>query len=142
MTRRNREVVFLKLYNNDAYREEFMKIVYSLLRSDGTNDRANQIIYAFDSAPAIEAEPVQSIDPLTLEELREMDGEPVWISPAKENGKVPARWMLVSGYKPNKDIYLFEPSCNITQGYDGKSYGKTWLAYRRKPEEGKDNETD
>lgn len=75
-------------------------------------------------------------DPLTLEELREMDGEPVWISPVKENGKVPARWMLVSGYNQNKDIYLFAPSCNITQGYDGKSYGKTWLAYRRRPEEG------
>lgn len=75
-------------------------------------------------------------DPLTPERLREMDGEPVWISPVKENGKVFARWMLVSGYNHNKDIYLFAPSCNITQGYDGKSYGKTWLAYRRKPEEG------
>lgn len=76
-------------------------------------------------------------DPLTLEELRKMDGgEPVWISPVKENGKVLARWMLVSGYNPKKDIYLFAPSSNITQGYDGKSYGKTWLAYRRKPEEG------
>lgn len=75
-------------------------------------------------------------DPLTLDELREMDGEPVWISPVKENGKVLARWMLVSGYNPKKDIYLFAPSSNITQGYDGKSYGKTWLAYRRKPEEG------
>lgn len=74
--------------------------------------------------------------PLTLEELREMVGEPVWISPAKEKGKVPARWMLVSGYNPNKNIYLFAPSCNITQGYDGKSYGKTWLAYRRRSEEG------
>ena len=74
--------------------------------------------------------------PLTLEELREMDGEPVWISPVNANGKVPARWMLVSGYNPNKDIYLFAPSCNITQGYNGKSYGKIWLAYRRKPEEG------
>lgn len=75
-------------------------------------------------------------DPLTISQLRKMDGEPVWISPAKENGKVPARWMLVSGYNQNKDIYLFAPSCNITQGYDGKSYGKTWLAYRRRPEEG------
>lgn len=74
-------------------------------------------------------------DPLTLEDLREMDGEPVWISPVKENGKVLARWMLVSGYNPKKDIYLLAPSSNITQGYDGKSYGKTWLAYRRKLEE-------
>lgn len=77
----------------------------------------------------------QPNEPLTLEELREMEGHPVWISPVKENGKVLARWMLVSGYNPKKDIYLFTPSSNITQGYDGKSYGKTWLASRRPPKE-------
>lgn len=75
-----------------------------------------------------------SNDPLMLNELHEMDGEPVWISPVKETSKISARWMLVSGYDPEKDRYLFTPSANITQGYDGKSYGKTWLAYSHKPE--------
>lgn len=123
------------LYDNDAYREKFMEIVYGILSSDKTNDRANQIIDAFDNAPQVEIKELPVNAPLTLEQLREMDGEPVWISPVKENGKVFARWMLVSGYNPNKDIYLFAPSSNITQGYDGKSYGKTWLAYPRKSEE-------
>lgn len=77
----------------------------------------------------------QPNEPLTLEELRKMGGEAVWISPVKENGEVPARWMIVSGYT-RKEIYLFEPSIHIMQCYDRKSYGKTWLAYRRKPEEG------
>ncbi len=74
--------------------------------------------------------------PLTLEELREIDGEPVWIMPAKEGGRIPARWMLVSDHSTEVDLYLFQPNSGIAQGYTGKSYGKTWLAYRRKPEEG------
>lgn len=69
----------MKLYDNDEYREDFMELVYGLLQSDGTNDRANQIIDAFDSAPEVEAEPLLPNNPLTLDELREMDGEPVWI---------------------------------------------------------------
>lgn len=57
--------------------------------------------------------------PLTLEELREMDGEPVWV----EFPKCPeaSGWMLVSANR-----YLGE--C------DFENCGKTWLAYRRKPE--------
>lgn len=48
----------MKLYDNDTYREQFMELVYNLLKSDETNDRANQIIDAFDMAPAVEATPL------------------------------------------------------------------------------------
>ena len=75
-------------------------------------------------------------DPLTLEELREMDGDPVWVQPAKPGGKIPARWMLLECTSKDKDLYLFTPPSGIAQGYKGTDYGKTWLAYRRKPEEG------
>lgn len=70
------------LYDNDAHREGFMELVYDLLRDDGTNDRANQIIAAFDSVPEVEAEPLPPNDPLTLEELQEMawSQSPVWCS--------------------------------------------------------------
>lgn len=74
--------------------------------------------------------------PLTLEELREMDGDPVWVQPAKPGGKIPARWMLLECTSKDKDLYLFTPPSGIAQGYKGADYGKTWLAYRRKPEEG------
>lgn len=65
-------------------------------------------------------------DPLTLEELREMDGEPVWIAKMDGSGGV---WMLVdAGYElcreAHGELAVFE-NC-----------GKTWLAYRRRPEEG------
>ena len=76
-------------------------------------------------------------DPLTIEELREMDGEPVWCVDGYGN----ACWCLV-----NCDDGL--PCCydNETGLWDGSFYemsgdGKYglhktgWLAYRRRPEE-------
>ena len=111
----------MRLYNNDEYREEFMELVYGLLYDDGTNDRANQIIYAFDSAPEVESEPLLPNDPLTLDELREMIGSMV------QCGSVDGQFfgrMLVG-----------RNGCVICDSFDFSDYGKTWLAYRRKPEE-------
>lgn len=68
--------------------------------------------------------------PLTLEELRGMDGEPVWVqSPgAPEYG----RWVIVVGVNTqngHRTLYC--------QGdYTCRDYGKTWFAYRRSPEGG------
>lgn len=116
----------MKLYDNDAYREEFMALVYELLDSDGTNDRANQIIDAFDSAPEVEAEPVQPNAPLTLEELREMDGEPVWCEKFE--------WRICYGVSDFRGCLCMETGAGSCIQLN--DYGKTWRAYRRKPEEG------
>lgn len=110
----------MKLYDNDEYRDEFMELVYSLLHSDGTNDRANQIIDAFDAAPSVEAELLPPNDPLTLEELRKMDGEPVWVE-CMEN-HVLSCW----GYHDEDGVNGY---CAF---FNDDEYGKTWLAYRRK----------
>lgn len=69
----------------------------------------------------------QPNDPLTLEELREMDGEPVWIIPMRGSGGF-RTWMLVDAEyelcrEAHGEMAVFE-NC-----------GKTWLAYRRKPGE-------
>lgn len=53
---------------------------------------------------------------LTLDELRKMDGEPVWL--VNQNG---GRWVIMSG------AYLWDSRKNA-------DYGKTWLAYRNKKE--------
>lgn len=74
-------------------------------------------------------------EPLTLEELREMDGEPVWCKwllpedRAIEQGK----WFIViSGDKAGPEIKRpAEYGCHFCKIDD---YGKTWLAYRRPPE--------
>ena len=61
-------------------------------------------------------------EPLTLEELREMDDEPVWCCPKNDSAK--GSWMIVG---PN--------GCeNITSFAIYDDYGTGWLAYRRPPE--------
>lgn len=50
-----------KLYDNDAYFDEFKDGVYDLLADDPTWDRANQIIDLFLSAPEVETVPVDDI---------------------------------------------------------------------------------
>lgn len=64
-------------------------------------------------------------DPLTLEQLREMDGEPVWISYFAGGPNI---CMLVDA---KHDV------CRDAHGGFAvfENYGKTWLAYRGKPKE-------
>ena len=66
--------------------------------------------------------------PLTLEELREMDGEPVYM-------------VDLTGRTLWNQWIIFENSTDdgfIPMGggwFGAENYGKTWLTYRRKPEE-------
>ena len=68
-------------------------------------------------------------EPLTIEQLREMDGEPVWI--ANPDALEYGRWGIVDGvYQAEDDQVLM-----LRGDYSCHYYGKTWLAYRR-PSEG------
>lgn len=80
-------------------------------------------------------------DPLTLEELREMDGEPVWCVDSCGN----ECWCLLN-------CNYVAPYCydNGSGLWDGSFYGMPgdgkhglhelgWLAYRRKPEKGEEH---
>lgn len=71
--------------------------------------------------------------PLTLEQLRQMDGEPVWI--AILDGSEPTRCeIVVECYKDGIKM----ASTEETDDYGAFDlYGKTWLAYARRPEEEK-----
>lgn len=119
----------MRLYDNEGYREEFMALVYDLLHSDGTNDRANKIIDAFDMAPTVEADPLFPNAPLTLKELREMDGEPVWVE--HYNG---GEWVIVSWNIYDEIAYT--QKARLSSYNYGLSDSPGWIAYRRKPEEG------
>ncbi len=69
--------------------------------------------------------------PLTIEELRQMNGEPVWVKPlnaAKDKGE----WCVTDFYKDSFDALI--PGIDNTW-YESKDYGKTWEAYRHKPKE-------
>lgn len=113
----------MKLYDNDSYRDGFMEAVYNLLSDDSSNDRANQVIDLFDAAPAVEAEPVPPNDPLTLEELRGMNGEPVW-----SEGPHLSRYDVYCGYTIIGGIEQFYKAA-----LPSHAYGAAWLAYRRRP---------
>ena len=65
---------------------------------------------------------LESNHPLTLDELRKMEGEPVWIVWA--DGHIKGQWWIVGNY----DWHMME----FDDRYD---YGKTWLAYRHKTED-------
>ena len=71
-------------------------------------------------------------EPLTLDELREMGGEPVWV----QSPGVPeyGRWAIVEGVGENCLFLHDDFTCH--------DYGKTWLAYRQKPEEDKHENLD
>ena len=69
---------------------------------------------------ALERVRIPPNEPLTLEQLREMDGEPVFVK--WTDNRILPRWYIVGCYEWNlMDFEEFE------------DYGK-WLAYRRPPE--------
>jgi hypothetical protein len=66
-------------------------------------------------------------EPLTIDELREMDGEPVFVaSPGVEEY---GHWGIVCGVDDTAGRTLY-----LRGDYSCHDYGKTWLAYRRQPE--------
>lgn len=78
--------------------------------------------------PTFRAEPNK---PLTLEELRGMHREPVWIT-----GKGTSGWVVVLWDYVNRIAH----SNHLGNVFFLSEYGKTWLAYRHKPEGDNPNE--
>lgn len=67
--------------------------------------------------------------PLTLDELRQMDGEPVWMQP--NSPPKCGKWAIVAGV----DTEYGEKTLYLEGDFTCRDYGKTWLAYRHKPKE-------
>lgn len=65
-------------------------------------------------------------DPLTWEELKSMEGKPVWI----EN-KFYKKWLIA--YQINESDIIFDGNGFYTQAFV-IDYGKTWQAYRKERE--------
>ena len=102
--------------------------VISDIKSHNNMEENNPTWRSKDVVTLLENTPEPPNNPLTLEELREMDGEPVWIIPMRGSGGF-RTWMLVDAEyelcrEAHGEMAVFE-NC-----------GKTWLAYRRRPEEG------
>lgn len=85
--------------------------------------------------PDVEQAERENPQPLTLEDLRGMDGEWVWAISSDPDLTVSAWAYIVASqahtlweYKPDRLLGNVQ--------LDFENYGKTWLAYRSKPKEG------
>lgn len=67
-------------------------------------------------------------EPLTLEQLREMDGEPVWIVDVGPHKWYGHGWAIV-----DRDNCLVRTAKNWNPVFFER-YGERWIAYRRPPE--------
>ena len=122
-------------------REEAIECLSERVSIGGTGEQNCMVVFGVNTDTLDEAfdmaisalrqqehfrEVTKKVEPLTLDELREMDGEPVWV----QSPGVPeyGRWAIVEGAGENCLFLHDDFTCH--------DYGKTWLAYRRKPEEG------
>ena len=78
-------------------------------------------------------EVTKKVEPLTMDEMRQMDGEPVWCE-IYIKGQ-PSFYGIVHGEKVTGFIPGDDKPANLAITNVG-AYGFAWLAYRQKPEEG------
>lgn len=105
------------------------------LKMNALKDRTEMIAVqsAIDAAPTITPPPNQ---PLTPEELREMEiREWCWIEiiiPSAFRKVESCYYCKFSDYKEDREFCCGWPGTVFS--FDYVEYGKTWMAYRRKPE--------
>lgn len=71
----------------------------------------------------------QPNEPLTLEELQGMIGEPVWVESPGFSREISGRWTIVEA------VSVEESTLYTRRDYTCRSYGVVWVAYRRPPKE-------
>ena len=71
-------------------------------------------------------------DPLTLDELRQMDGEPVWVETGEVSigEQIIGNWQIIHSASDERVYFM-----GFGSGFRLSDYGKTWLAYRHKSKE-------
>lgn len=74
----------------------------------------------------------QQNEPMTLEQLREMDGDPVYVVP-KDKPAHCGGWCGVTVRKCDRYSYV-SLLRDADSGWGFEEYGKTWIAYRLPPE--------
>ena len=121
--------------------ESLKEDAMSRFNDDGDDEVFRADVEVLDAAIAAikQQQEQESNEPLTLDGLRQMKGEPVWITLAKESGRIPVpeQWTIFAGMSEdiNKNkVYVFSTT-RTTLAYTSESYGQTWLTYRRKPKD-------
>lgn len=109
------------IWSGGELHEEFFRVVNKMI----------------DDAPTITPPPN---DPLTLEQLREIDfvkDPPVYVVSfdCYWPGTCCKEGYSTVEFRIDSRIEIWTIGCDIPIAVDANDYGKTWLAYRRKPEE-------
>lgn len=120
-------------------REEAISILERVAHTEskwpGTDDTLEALDMAISALRQQEhfREATKKVEPLTMEELRQMDGEPVWCEICIK-GQFPFYGIVhgdnVTGFIPGDDRPVNMAITNVG------AYGLAWMAYRQKPEEG------
>ena len=100
----------------------------------GFGDAIWHVLNVIEHMPTL----TQPNEPLTLEELREMNGEPVWVKRLKGLSVCDTDWAVVE-FRLEPDVKHYEirvwwPGIEYEDTPSEDDYGKTWIAYRRPPE--------
>ena len=113
---------------NELYRIENL-LDTDIVRQDKVAlNLLEQVLYDIQHVPTL----TQPNEPLTLEELREMDEEPVYVVP-KDKPAHCGGWCGVTVWKCDRYSYV-SLLRDADSGWGFEEYGKTWIAYRRPPE--------
>lgn len=123
----------MRLIDGDRLLKLFIETMEIVKENPKMTREERHIICAIDTvgemikdAPTFDTLPPN--DPLTLEQLREMYGEPVWVE--TPGVRKYGRWGIVDG------LHIESKTLFLCGDYTCRDYGENWLAYRRKPEEG------
>ena len=105
-----------KLLDTDIVRQD--KVALNLLE---------QVLYDIQHVPTL----TPPNEPLTLEQVREMDGEPVWVKCLKPDKYTypPVGWRILETAITG-NFGVWNGDCVLIE----RDYGTDWLAYRRPPE--------
>ena len=93
---------------------------------ENENDGAavfDDIVNFIDYAPTL----TPPNEPLTMEQLREMDGEPVWCKELKS-------WALIYTEGGKWEPHLILPDLSPVVNFPIKTHSRTYTLYRRPPE--------
>ena len=112
--------------------ETYEKAINALEALKPTVTENEKLTVDFIVAAIREKQERENPKPLTLDELREMAGEPVFI--VTKHG---SNWDIVNVSKEDGGPYpvYFQ---RYGRGLQENGYGKTWLAYRSEPQEMRD----
>ncbi len=123
----------MKLIDADEIKKDFAEILYHNYADDYARGFKAALVAILEYKTI--ASPTN--DPLTLEQLQEMDGDPVWTVTIGLEGS--GRWVLcscetITACSLHKVLRCVTSTGEATD-YEFETYGKIWIAYRRRLED-------